>query len=241
MLGAAGRAQARRAVDARVLPHAVAGFYRRALAAAVDERDATTLAAIPDPRELLALLEAARGCDRVIELGRDDPVTPVALALDDPRRRVTAFRPPGRNVPRALRRAGGPEHPCPHRHPHPAAGARAGVRGSTRLPRRDRRLVRARAGRGHFRELSRRDSSREARSPSAVTATRPTPGSAKPSPSSRSRACPHPAASTSGASRSRRRRRRRPRQPRHDVAGECRCSCSRSCWSGSPLAWACQS
>jgi hypothetical protein len=76
-----------------VLPRDVARFYLRALAAAVSAGDASTLTAVPAPPELLAVLGVARGCDRVIELGRDDPVTPVALAIDDARRQVTAFRP----------------------------------------------------------------------------------------------------------------------------------------------------
>jgi hypothetical protein len=95
LLGAGGRAQARRAVEARVLPRELARFYRRALAEAVSARDTPTLAAIPEPRELLALLEVTRGCEHVIELGRDDPITPVALAIDDARRQVTAYRPAG--------------------------------------------------------------------------------------------------------------------------------------------------
>ncbi len=95
MLGADGRAQARRAVEARVLPRELARFYRRALAEAVSARDTPTLAAIPEPRELLALLEVTRGCEHVIELGRHDPIAPVALAIADARRQVTAYRPAG--------------------------------------------------------------------------------------------------------------------------------------------------
>jgi hypothetical protein len=89
-----GRAEARRALEARQLPRGVAVFYLKALAASRRSRGADTLAS---PLELRRMLEVAAGCREVIDIGYGDLLAAIALALDDAGRRVTVFRPARRS------------------------------------------------------------------------------------------------------------------------------------------------
>jgi predicted O-methyltransferase YrrM len=75
------------------LPPRVLWFYLRALLLALLIRDGTSLGISTRPRELAALLRAARGRRRVVEHGTATAWTATALALTDPRRRVASYDP----------------------------------------------------------------------------------------------------------------------------------------------------
>jgi predicted O-methyltransferase YrrM len=73
------------------LPPRVARFYLRALRTARRAGDQLSLDIVTRPRDLAALLRLARGRRRVAELGTASAWTSIALALDDPRRRVLSY------------------------------------------------------------------------------------------------------------------------------------------------------
>ena len=68
-------------------------FYARALLLALRLGDAHSLKISSRPRELAALLRAARGRIRVVEHGTATAWAAIALALEDPRRQVTTYDP----------------------------------------------------------------------------------------------------------------------------------------------------
>lgn len=77
----------------RVLPPRVALFYLRARRLARREGDAFSLESAARPPHLRQLFAAARGRRRAIELGTGTAWTAVALALEDPRRRILTCDP----------------------------------------------------------------------------------------------------------------------------------------------------
>lgn len=92
------RSRARRAAalvrQAAALPllgGPVARFYLRALLTAMREGDRWTLAVATRPRELAAILRAARGRRPAVEIGTGPAWTTVALALADPSREVVSL------------------------------------------------------------------------------------------------------------------------------------------------------
>jgi hypothetical protein len=87
------RATLRSRRSSRVLPRAVARFYRRAHAAAVRDGDAFSLASATRPAELAALIELADGRHNVVELGTATAWTTIGLVLADGRRRVISYDP----------------------------------------------------------------------------------------------------------------------------------------------------
>jgi predicted O-methyltransferase YrrM len=85
-------AVATRAVQAfRLLPPRIALFYVRALAVAVARRDRFTLASATRPDDLATLLKLAAGAHSVAEIGTGPGWSSIALALDDPQRRIVSF------------------------------------------------------------------------------------------------------------------------------------------------------
>lgn len=78
------------------LPAPVARFYVRALRAARRGGDRWSLDVATRPRELAAILSAASGRRRVVEVGTGTAWTTVALALSDGRRRITSIDPVAR-------------------------------------------------------------------------------------------------------------------------------------------------
>ena len=77
----------------RVLPPHVAWFQWRARRRARALGDTFALESSTRPADLARLLELARGRRRVVELGTANGWTAIALALDDPGRRVHTFDP----------------------------------------------------------------------------------------------------------------------------------------------------
>ncbi|HEY4997005.1 MAG TPA: class I SAM-dependent methyltransferase, partial [Solirubrobacteraceae bacterium] len=77
----------------RVLPRPVALFVWRAHRHARRTADQFSLASAARPSELAALLRLARGCSAVVELGTGSAWSAIALALDDPTRRVISYDP----------------------------------------------------------------------------------------------------------------------------------------------------
>jgi hypothetical protein len=75
------------------LPRRVAWFYLRAVVLALRLRDWQSLRISSRPRELGALLTAARGRKRVVEHGTATGWAAVALALAEPDRRVATYDP----------------------------------------------------------------------------------------------------------------------------------------------------
>jgi predicted O-methyltransferase YrrM len=75
------------------LPRRVRAFYTRAVLSALRTRDRFALIASARPRELRALLEAARGAKHVVELGTGTAWTAISLALADEGRSVVSFDP----------------------------------------------------------------------------------------------------------------------------------------------------
>jgi predicted O-methyltransferase YrrM len=87
------RREARYAVSLRRLPPRVAWFLWRARRHAVRSGDQFSLASAARPVQLAALLDLARGRDRVVELGTGSGWSAIALALDDTERRVVSYDP----------------------------------------------------------------------------------------------------------------------------------------------------
>ena len=106
-LGQRARALLQLGVSLRRLPPRVALFYARAVWTARRTDDDFARRSGTRPRELADLLSAARGCRRVVELGTGSAWTAIALALDDPERKVVTYDPvvrPGRDEYLALLR-----------------------------------------------------------------------------------------------------------------------------------------
>lgn len=81
----------RQAAALPLLGPRVARFYVRALLTAMRRGDRWTLAVATRPRELAAILRAARGRRPVVEVGTGPAWTTVALALADPHREVLSL------------------------------------------------------------------------------------------------------------------------------------------------------
>lgn len=77
----------------RALPPRVAWFLLRARVRALRTGDRFSIDAAARPEKLAALLAAARGRRQVVELGTGTAWAALALALDDPQRRVVSFDP----------------------------------------------------------------------------------------------------------------------------------------------------
>ena len=75
------------------LPRPVRRFYLRGLRLARRTEDRYTLDVACRPQELAALLHAARGHRRVVELGTATGWTAISLVLADPGRQVTTYDP----------------------------------------------------------------------------------------------------------------------------------------------------
>jgi hypothetical protein len=99
LTGASRKAGFSRLPELRTLPRSVAWFYARALTVALRRGGGGNAAPLPPAGELAEALELARGCDRVLVCGPACSLTASALALDDARRRVLAFREQGWNEP----------------------------------------------------------------------------------------------------------------------------------------------
>jgi predicted O-methyltransferase YrrM len=78
------------------LPPRVAAFYVRAVLRALNDRDKWSLDVVIRPRELRALIKAARGRRLVVELGTGTGWSAIALAIADPARRVISLDPVSR-------------------------------------------------------------------------------------------------------------------------------------------------
>jgi predicted O-methyltransferase YrrM len=77
----------------RALPPAVAWFRLRARRLATQKGDEFTLRSVTRADELGKLLELARGCRHVVELGTGTAWTAIALALADRAREVVSYDP----------------------------------------------------------------------------------------------------------------------------------------------------
>lgn len=87
------RGQLRLARSLRVLPGRVVLFYWRASRRARRDGDQFSLRSAARPRELAQLLELARSRTAVVELGTGTAWSAIALALDEPTRRVISCDP----------------------------------------------------------------------------------------------------------------------------------------------------
>jgi predicted O-methyltransferase YrrM len=87
------RANVRLLLSLRALPWRVARFYWRARRHALRSADRFSLASAARPDELAQLLALARGRQAVVELGTGTAWSAIALALDDPARRVASYDP----------------------------------------------------------------------------------------------------------------------------------------------------
>jgi predicted O-methyltransferase YrrM len=87
------RTSLRLARATRVLPPAVARFYRDAQLQARRDGDDFSLASVTRPAELAGLLALAEGRVHVVELGTATAWTAIAFALADERRGVIAYDP----------------------------------------------------------------------------------------------------------------------------------------------------
>jgi predicted O-methyltransferase YrrM len=87
------RAQLRLLLSLRALPWRVARFHWRARRHATRNGDRFSLASAARPDELAELLALARGCQAVVELGTGTAWSAIALALDDPARRIVSYDP----------------------------------------------------------------------------------------------------------------------------------------------------
>ena len=87
------RAQLRLLLSLRALPWRVARFHWRARRHAARSRDRFSLASAARPDELAALLALAGGRRVVVELGTGTAWSAIALALDDPTRRIVSYDP----------------------------------------------------------------------------------------------------------------------------------------------------
>jgi predicted O-methyltransferase YrrM len=86
-------ARLRLTLSLRVLPRRVAIFFWRAWRHASRAGDEFSLASAARPAELAELLGLARGSTAVVELGTGTAWSAIALALDDPARRVITYDP----------------------------------------------------------------------------------------------------------------------------------------------------
>ncbi len=86
-------AHARYARSLRGLPPDVALFMLRARRRALRDGDVFSLASAIRPRELRSLLELARGRGSIVELGTGTAWSTIALALAEPRSRVSSYDP----------------------------------------------------------------------------------------------------------------------------------------------------
>lgn len=77
----------------RVLPSRVALFYLRARRSAQRRSDRFSLDSAARPHELAELLRLASGRQAVVELGTGTAWTAIALAIDEPTRRVISYDP----------------------------------------------------------------------------------------------------------------------------------------------------
>jgi predicted O-methyltransferase YrrM len=89
----ATRGELRLIVSLRLLPVRVARFWWRARRHARHSNDRFSLGSAARPAELAELLEQARGRHAVVELGTGTAWSTIALALDDPRRRIVSYDP----------------------------------------------------------------------------------------------------------------------------------------------------
>ena len=87
------RSELRLAISLRVLPGRVARFIWRAHRRARRQGDRFSLDSAARPPELAELLALARGREAVVELGTGTAWSTIALALDDPARRVISYDP----------------------------------------------------------------------------------------------------------------------------------------------------
>lgn len=87
------RAKLRLLLALHPLPPRVARFYWRAMRHAVRAGDEFSVASAARPAELAELLDLARGRRAVVELGTGTAWSAIALALDDPRRRIVSYDP----------------------------------------------------------------------------------------------------------------------------------------------------
>jgi predicted O-methyltransferase YrrM len=85
--------QLRRLLSLRVLPPPVALFVWRAIRYARRAEDRFSLASAARPAELARLLSLARDRKSVVELGTGTGWSAIALALDDPTRKVVTYDP----------------------------------------------------------------------------------------------------------------------------------------------------
>ncbi len=77
----------------RALPRRVVWFQWRARQLAWRTDDLFSFMSATRPEDLRVLLRSARGCHRVVELGTATAWTAIALALEDPARRVISYDP----------------------------------------------------------------------------------------------------------------------------------------------------
>jgi predicted O-methyltransferase YrrM len=77
----------------RALPAPVARFFLRARWRALRTGDRFSLDSAARPSELAQLLAAARGRTQVVELGTGTAWSAIALALEDPARRIVSYDP----------------------------------------------------------------------------------------------------------------------------------------------------
>jgi Methyltransferase domain len=87
------RREARLLAELRILPPRVALFQWRAWRLASRVEDGFSPVSRTDPRKLAALLSAARGRRRVVELGTGTAWTAISLVMADPGRLVVSYDP----------------------------------------------------------------------------------------------------------------------------------------------------
>lgn len=87
------RARIRLLLSLRALPWPLARFYSRAWRRALRSGDRFSLASAARPAELAELCALARGRRAVVELGTGTAWSAIALALDDPARRIVSYDP----------------------------------------------------------------------------------------------------------------------------------------------------
>lgn len=87
------RREMRLLAELRILPPRVALFQWRAWRLASRVEDGFSPVSRTDPHKLAVLLGAARGCQRVVELGTGTAWTAISLVLADPERLVLSYDP----------------------------------------------------------------------------------------------------------------------------------------------------
>jgi predicted O-methyltransferase YrrM len=103
-----GRQRVRVLMSLRALPSPVARFFWRAHRHAGRAGDSFSLSSAARPAELAELLALARGRSSVVELGTGTAWTAIALAIDDPGRRVITCDPCARQEREAYLTLAGP-------------------------------------------------------------------------------------------------------------------------------------